>query len=470
MADAAQSYDVVIIGGGPGGYNAAIRAGQLGLKAACVEMRDTLGGTCLNVGCMPSKALLHASELFEAAGKDFAGLGIKVGTPELDLTQMMAQKADSVTALTKGIEFLFKKNKVEWLKGRGRIAGPGQVEVTAADGSKTVVAAKNIIIATGSEPTPLPGVDFVAGRIVDSTGALSLPTVPKRLIVIGAGVIGLELGSVWRRLGAEVTVIEYLDAVGAGMDAEVATAFQRGLTKQGMTFRMGTKVTAAKVDDTGVELTVEPAAGGAAETVRGDVVLVAIGRRPYTDGLGLEVLGIETDTRGFIANDHLKTGPAGVWVIGDVTHGPMLAHKAEEDAVAAVELIAGKAGHVDYDLVPSVIYTTPEVAWVGKTEEQLKAAGVAFKKGKFPFAANSRAKINHETDGFVKVLADAATDRVLGVHIYGPQAGELIGEAVVAMAFGGSSEDIARTCHPHPTRSEAVRQAAMGVEGWAMQA
>ena len=469
MADAAQSYDVVIIGGGPGGYNAAIRAGQLGLKAACVEMRDTLGGTCLNVGCMPSKALLHASELFEAAGKDFAGLGIKVGTPELDLTQMMAQKADSVTALTKGIEFLFKKNKVDWLKGRGRIVAPGQVEVTAADGSNTVVAAKNIIIATGSEPTPLPGVDFVAGRIVDSTGALSLPSVPKRLIVIGAGVIGLELGSVWRRLGAEVTVIEYLDAVGAGMDAEVATAFQRGLTKQGMTFRMGTKVTAAKVDDTGVELTVEPAAGGAAETVRGDVVLVAIGRRPYTDGLGLEVLGIETDKRGFIANDHLKTGPAGVWVIGDVTHGPMLAHKAEEDAVAAVELIAGKAGHVDYDLVPSVIYTTPEVAWVGKTEEQLKAAGVAFKKGKFPFAANSRAKINHETEGFVKVLADAATDRVLGVHIYGPQAGELIGEAVVTMAFGGASEDIARTCHPHPTRSEAVRQAAMGVEGWTMQ-
>ena len=470
MADAAQSYDVVIIGGGPGGYNAAIRAGQLGLKAACIEMRDTLGGTCLNVGCMPSKALLHASELFEAAGKEFAGLGIKVGTPELDLGQMMAQKADSVTALTKGIEFLFKKNKVEWIKGRGRIAGPGQVEVTAADGAKTVVATKAIIIATGSEPTPLPGVDFVDGRIVDSTGALSLPSVPKKLIVIGAGVIGLELGSVWRRLGAEVTVIEYLDAVGAGMDAEVATAFQRGLTKQGMTFRMGTKVVAAKVDDTGVELTVEPAAGGAAETVRGDVVLVAIGRRPYTEGLGLETVGIETDKRGFIANDHLKTGQAGVWVIGDVTHGPMLAHKAEEDAVAAVELIAGKAGHVDYDLVPSVIYTTPEVAWVGKTEEQLKAAGVAFKKGKFPFAANSRAKINHETDGFVKVLADAATDRVLGVHIYGPQAGELIGEAVVTMAFGGASEDIARTCHPHPTRSEAVRQAAMGVEGWTMQA
>ena len=469
MAEAA-SYDVVIIGGGPGGYNAAIRAGQLGLKVACVEMRDTLGGTCLNVGCMPSKALLHASELFETAAKEFPKLGIEVGAPKLNLSQMMDQKAESVAALTKGIEFLFKKNKVEWIKGRGRITGPGAVEVTAADGAATTLSAKNIIIATGSEPTPLPGVDFVDGRIIDSTGALSLSSVPKKLIVIGAGVIGLELGSVWRRLGAEVTVIEYLDAVGAGMDAEVATAFQRGLTKQGMTFRMGTKVTGAKVDETGVELTVEPAAGGAAETVRGDVVLVAIGRRPYTDGLGLESVGIEADKRGFIANDHLKTGQAGVWVIGDVTHGPMLAHKAEEDAVAAVELIAGKAGHVDYDLVPSVIYTTPEVAWVGKTEEQLKAAGIAFKKGKFPFAANSRAKINHETDGFVKVLADAATDRVLGVHIYGPQAGELIGEAVVTMAFGGASEDIARTCHPHPTRSEAVRQAAMGVEGWTMQA
>ncbi|MBX3477462.1 MAG: dihydrolipoyl dehydrogenase [Brevundimonas sp.] len=470
MADAAPTYDVVIIGGGPGGYNAAIRAGQLGLKAACVEMRDTLGGTCLNVGCMPSKALLHASELFEIAGHEFPTLGIKVGKPELDLPQMMQQKADSVTALTKGIEFLFKKNKVDWLKGRGRIAGAGQVEVEAADGARTTYQARNIIIATGSEPTPLPGVDFVDGKVIDSTGALSLDKVPGKLIVIGAGVIGLELGSVWRRLGAEVTVIEYLDSVGAGMDGEVATAFQRGLAKQGMSFRMGTKVTGAKVDDAGVELTVEPAAGGAAETVRGDVVLVAIGRRPYTAGLGLETVGIETDKRGFIANDHLKTGQNGVWVIGDVTHGPMLAHKAEEDAVAAVETIAGKTGHVDYDLVPSVIYTSPEVAWVGKTEEQLKAAGIAYRKGKFPFAANSRAKINHETEGFVKVLADAATDRVLGVHIYGPQAGEMISEATMTLAFGGASEDIARTCHPHPTRSEAVRQAAMGVEGWTMQA
>lgn len=470
MADAApQTYDVVIIGGGPGGYNAAIRAGQLGMKVAVVEMRATLGGTCLNVGCMPSKALLHASELYEAANVEFAGIGIEV-KPRLNLGQMHKAKDDSVGALTKGIEFLFKKNKVDWIKGRGRIAGPNKVEVEAADGATTTYETKNIIIATGSEPTPLPGVAFEDGKVIDSTGALFLPKVPKHLIVIGAGVIGLELGSVWRRLGAQVTVVEFLDKVGAGMDAEVAVAFQRGLTKQGMTFRMGTKVTGATSVKDGVELTLEPSAGGAAETLKGDVVLVAIGRRPFTAGLGLETVGIEADKRGVIPNDHFKTTAPGVWVIGDVTYGPMLAHKAEEDAVAVIELIAGKAGHVDYDLVPSVIYTGPEVAWVGKNEEQLKAAGVAFKKGKFPFAANSRAKINHETEGFVKVLADAATDKVLGVHIYGPSAGELIGEACIAMAFGGSSEDIARTCHPHPTRSEAVKQAAMGVEGWTMQA
>ena len=474
MADAAPaataSYDVVVIGGGPGGYNAAIRAGQLGLKVACVEKGVTLGGTCLNVGCMPSKALLHASELFEIANKEFPTLGIDVGAPKVNLPQMMKQKAESVTALTKGIEFLFKKNKADWIKGTGKIVGTGRVEVTAADGTVTTLMARNIVIATGSEPTPLPGVDFVEGKIVDSTGALSLPAIPKKLIVIGAGVIGLELGSVWRRLGAEVVVVEFLDKIGAGMDAEVATAFQRGLTKQGMTFRMGTKVTSAKAAKDGVVLTLEPAAGGAAETLTGDVVLVAIGRRPYTAGLGLESVGIETDKRGFLVNDHLKTGQDGIWVIGDVTHGPMLAHKAEEDAVAVIEFIAGKAGHVDYDLVPSVIYTGPEVAWVGKTEEQLTAAGVAFKKGKFPFTANSRAKINHETEGFVKVLADAATDKVLGVHIFGPSAGELIAEACITMAFGGSSEDIARTSHAHPTRSEAVKQAAMGVEGWTMQA
>ena len=471
MAEAAApsaSYDVVIIGGGPGGYNAAIRAGQLGLTAACVEMRETLGGTCLNVGCMPSKALLHASELYEMAGKEFAGLGIEV-TPKLNLAQMMAQKAESVTALTKGIEFLFKKNKVDWVRGRGRIAGPGQVEVTAADGSVSTLAAKNIVIATGSEPTPLPGVAFEDGKVVDSTGALSLPAVPKHLIVVGAGIIGLELGSVWRRLGAQVTVVEYLDRITPGMDADLAKAFQRSLTKQGMAFKLGSKVTAAKSSRDGVELTVEPAAGGTAGTLKGDVVLVAIGRRPYTEGLGLETVGVTPDKRGFVDHNHFRVAD-GVWVIGDVTHGPMLAHKAEEDSVAVIELIAGKAGHVDYDLVPSVVYTAPEVAWVGKTEDQLKAAGVAYKAGKFPFSANSRAKINHETDGFVKVLADAETDRILGVHILGPQAGEMIGEACVAMAFGGSSEDIARVCHPHPTRSEAVKQAAMGVEGWTMQA
>ena len=469
MAEAA-SYDVVIIGGGPGGYNAAIRAGQLGLKVACVEMRETLGGTCLNVGCMPSKALLHASELFEAANKEFPTLGIEIGTPKINVAQLQTQKQDSVNALTKGIEFLFKKNKADWIKGKGRITGPGAVEVTAADGSKTSLTAKNIVIATGSEPTPLPGVAFEDGKVVDSTGALSLPAVPKKLIVVGAGIIGLELGSVWRRLGAEVTVVEFLDRITPGMDTETAKAFQRALTKQGMTFKLGAKVTAAKSGKDGVELTVEPAAGGAAETLKGDVVLVAIGRRPYTEGLGLETVGVELDKRGFIANDHFKAGTGGVWVIGDVTHGPMLAHKAEEDAVAVIELIAGKAGHVDYDLVPSVVYTFPEVAWVGKTEDQLKEARVAYKSGKFPFTANSRAKINHETEGFVKVLADATTDKVLGVHILGPQAGEMIGEACIAMAFGGASEDIARVCHPHPTRSEAVKQASMGVEGWTMQA
>jgi len=468
MAEA-QTYDVVIIGGGPGGYNAAIRAGQLGLKAACVEMRETLGGTCLNVGCMPSKALLHASELYEMAGKEFAGLGIEVA-PKLNLGQMMGQKQVSVDQLTKGIEFLFKKNKVDWVKGRGRIDGPGVVEVEGADGAKTTLNARNIVIATGSEPTPLPGVAFEAGKVVDSTGALSLPQVPKHLIVVGAGIIGLELGSVWRRLGAQVTVVEYLDRITPGMDTEVAKTFQRVLTKQGMSFKLGAKVTSAKSGKDGVELTVEPAAGGAAETLKGDVVLVAIGRRPFHQGLGLETVGVEPDKRGVIANDHFKTSAPGVWVIGDVTTGPMLAHKAEEDAVACIELIAGKAGHVDYNLVPSVVYTQPEVAWVGATEDQLKQAGVAYKSGKFPFTANSRAKINHETDGFVKVLADATTDRVLGVHIIGPQAGEMIGEACTVMAFGGASEDIARTCHPHPTRSEAVRQAAMGVEGWTMQA
>ena len=462
-------YDVVIIGGGPGGYNAAIRAGQLGLKVACVEMRKTLGGTCLNVGCIPSKALLHASEMFAEAKTGFASLGIKV-TPELDLPQMHKQKADSVGQLTKGVEFLFKKNKADWIKGKGSIAGPGKVKVTADDGSEQTLEAKNIVIATGSEPSRVPGVEVDQTRIVDSTGALAIPEVPKKLVVIGAGIIGLELGSVWRRLGAEVEVVEFLDRIVPGADGEVATAFQKALTKQGLKFRLGMKVTGAQVSDAGVTLTIEPKAGGEAQTLEADIVLAAVGRRPVTDGLGLESVGLKTDPRGFIDTDHYKTSADGVWAIGDVTHGPMLAHKAEDEAVACIELIAGKAGHVNYDVIPGVIYTAPEVAWVGKTEEELKAKGVDYKAGKFPFSANSRAKVNHEAEGFVKVLADAKTDRILGVHMIGPQVGEMIGEYCVAMEFGGASEDVARTCHPHPTRSEALRQAAMGVEGWTMQA
>ena len=462
-------YDVVIIGGGPGGYNAAIRAGQLGLKVACIEGRGTLGGTCLNVGCIPSKALLHASELYELANTDFAKMGID-GKVTVNLPVMLQQKSDSVLALTKGIEFLLKKNKVDYIKGWGRIAGPGKVAVKAEDGTETVLETANIIIATGSEPTPLPGVTVDQARIVDSTGALVISEIPKSMIVIGAGIIGLELGSVWRRLGAQVTVIEYLDRITPGMDADMAKAFQRTLTKQGINFKLGTKVTAAKASKTGVALTLEPAAGGAAETLNADYVLVAIGRRPVTRDLGLETVDIVPDARGSIANDHFRTSAPGVWVVGDVTYGPMLAHKAEDDGVACIELIAGKAGHVDYNLVPSVVYTFPEVAWVGKNEEELKAAGVAYKIGKFPFTANSRAKVNHEGDGFVKVLADATTDQILGVHMIGPQVGEMIGEYCVAMEFSASSEDVARTSHPHPTRSEALRQAAMGVEGWTMQA
>jgi dihydrolipoamide dehydrogenase len=467
--DAPGRYDVVIIGGGPGGYNAAIRAGQLGMKVACVEMRETLGGTCLNVGCIPSKALLHASELFEEAGKDFASIGIEV-QPKLNLPQMMTAKAESVTALTKGIEFLFKKNKADWIKGRGRIAGPGKVEVVAADGSKTILDAANIVIATGSAPVGLPGIAFDQKTVVDSTGALALPKVPKTMVVVGAGIIGLELGSVWRRLGAEVTVVEFLDRITPGMDTEIATAFQRLLTRQGLKFKLGTKVTGAKTSADSVELTVEPAAGGASETIKADVALVAIGRKPFTDGLGLETVGVTLDSRGFVPTDHFRTSAQGVWAIGDVILGPMLAHKAEDDAVACIELMAGKAGHVDYNLVPSVVYTFPEVAWVGQTEDQLKAAGVDYRVGKFPFSANSRAKVNHEAEGLVKFLADTKTDRVLGAHMVGPDVGEMIAEVCVLMAFGGASEDLARICHAHPTRSEAVRQAAMGVEGWTMQA
>ena len=464
------TYDVVIIGGGPGGYNAAIRAGQLGLKVACVEGRETLGGTCLNVGCMPSKALLHASELYEAAlGKEFADLGIEV-KPRLNLAQMMKQKDDSVTALTKGIEFLFRKHKVDWIKGWGKLTGAGRVQVTAADGSHTELQAKDIVIATGSEPTPLPGVTIDNRRILDSTGALALPEVPKHLVVIGAGVIGLELGSVWRRLGSDVTVVEYLDRICPGLDEEAAKVLQRALTKQGMRFKLSSKVAGAVTKDSNVELVIEPAAGGAAETLEADYVLVAIGRRPFTQGLGLEGVGVATDKRGVLLNEHHRTSVPGVWVIGDVTSGLMLAHKAEDEAIACIEKIAGKAAEVNYEVIPNVIYTKPEVACVGKTEEQLKAEGRGYRVGKFPFSANSRAKINHETEGFVKVLADERTDEILGVHMVGPSVSEMVGEYCVAMEFAASSEDIALISHPHPTRSEALRQAAMGVEGWIMQA
>jgi dihydrolipoamide dehydrogenase len=463
------TYDVVILGGGPGGYNAAIRAGQLGLKAACVEGRATLGGTCLNVGCMPSKALLHASELYDAAlGHEFANLGIEV-KPTLNLAQMMKQKDESVAGLTKGIEFLFRKNKVDWIKGWGHIDGPGKVTVTDSQGSKTQLSAKDIIIATGSEPTPLPGVTIDNQRILDSTGALSLSEVPKHLVVIGAGVIGLELGSVWRRLGAQVTVVEYLDRICPGVDAEAGKTLQRSLGKQGISFKLSSKVTLATASASGVQLSVEPAAGGAAELIDADYVLVAIGRRPFTEGLGLENVGLATDKRGMLANKGHRTEADGVWVIGDVTSGPMLAHKAEDEAMVCIEQIVGKASEVNYDLIPNVIYTKPELASVGKTEEQLKAEGRAYKVGKFPFTANSRAKINHETEGFAKVLADEHTDEVLGVHLVGPSVSEMIGEYCVAMEFSASAEDIALTCHPHPTRSEALRQAAMNVEGMATQ-
>ncbi len=460
----ADTYDVVIIGGGPGGYNCAIRAGQLGLKTAIIEKRGKLGGTCLNVGCIPSKALLHASELFDAAKNQFAGLGIKTGKVELDLKAMMGQKDDAVEGLTQGVEFLMKKNKVDYIKGFGKITGPGKVEV---DGN--TLTTKNIVIATGSEPSTLPNIEIDEERVVTNTGALALKEVPKKLILIGAGVIGLELGSVWSRLGSEVTVIEYLDRIMPGADNEIAKEAQRVFKKQGLEFRLGMKVTGVEKLKTKLKLSMEPAKGGDQEVLEADAVIVAVGRRPYTEGLGLEVVGGKTDKRGVIeTTDHFKVAE-GVWAIGDCIAGPMLAHKAEDDGAAVAELIAGKAGHVDYDLVPSVVYTNPEIAWVGKTEEQLKEAGIEYKKGKFPFQANSRARTNHETIGFVKILADAKTDRILGAHMMGVGVGEMIHEICVAMEFGAASEDVARTCHAHPTLSEAVRQAAMGVEGWTMQ-
>jgi dihydrolipoamide dehydrogenase len=459
-----ESYDVVIIGAGPGGYNCATRCAQLGMKVALVEKRSTLGGTCLNVGCIPSKALLHASELYEAAAKDFEALGIQVTGLSLNLDNMLKQKQEAVAGLTGGVAFLMKKHKVTVISGTGRIVGPGRV--AAAD---RILQAKHIVIATGSEPATLPGVDIDEERIVSSTGALSLKAVPKKMIVIGAGIIGLELGSVWRRLGAEVAVVEFLDRILPGADGEVAKQCQRIFTRQGLDFKLGMKVTGVEKLKSKLKLSMQPAAGGETETLDADVVLVAIGRRPWTEGLGLESVGVKPDKRGMVANDHFRTSAENVWVIGDVTSGPMLAHKAEDEGVACAELIAGKAGHVDYNIIPGVVYTKPEIAWVGKTEEELKAEGVAYKAGRFPFSANSRARTNHETDGFVKILADAQTDRVLGAHLVGVGVGEMIAEICIAMEFGAASEDIARTCHAHPTLSEAVRQASMAVEGWTMQ-
>jgi dihydrolipoamide dehydrogenase len=456
----AESFDVIIIGSGPGGYVCAIRAAQLGLKVACVEKRETLGGTCLNIGCIPSKALLQSSEDFEAAGHAFAAHGILIDGIKLDLAKMQARKDDVVGANVKGVEFLFRKNKITWLKGTGRIAAPGQVDVDGTD-----YETKNIVIATGSESTPLRGVEVDEKRIVTSTGALELDRVPDHLVVIGAGVIGLELGSVWRRLGARVTVIEFLDRILPGMDAELATAARRILTRQGLTFRLGAKVTGATTGDNGVTLTVEPAKGGDAEQIAADVVLLAIGRRPWLEGVGLVAL----DEHGRVRTDaHFATSVPGIYAIGDAISGPMVAHKAEDEGVAVAEILAGKAGHVNYGVIPGVVYTWPEIASVGQTEEELKAAGIAYNVGKFPFTANARARAMGETDGFVKLLADKTTDRLLGAHILGPDAGTLIAELAIAMEFGASAEDVARTCHAHPSLNEAVKEAALAVGGRAL--
>jgi dihydrolipoamide dehydrogenase len=459
---AERSFDVIVIGAGPGGYVCAIRAAQLGLKVACVEMRDTLGGTCLNVGCIPSKALLQSSEKFAEAGHALADHGIALkGEIALDLARMQARKGEVVQANVDGVAFLFRKNKVTWLKGHGRIAAPGRVEVAGE-----TYAAKHIVIATGSESTPLPGVEIDEQVIVTSTGGLALDRVPGHLVVIGGGYIGLELGSVWRRLGAQVTVVEFLDRIVPSMDGEVAKQFQRILAKQGLAFRLGTKVTGARKGNEGVTLTLEPAKGGPAEALTADVVLVAVGRRPYTEGLGLAEIGVATDERGRIETSNgFATSVPGIWAIGDVIAGPMLAHKAEDEGVALAETLAGEKPHVNYEAIPGVVYTWPEVAAVGATEEELKARGVAYKAGKFPFSANGRARAMGETDGFVKILADAATDRILGAHILGPDAGTLIAELALAIAFGASSEDVARTSHAHPSLNEAVKEAALAAHG-----
>ncbi|OYV41239.1 MAG: dihydrolipoyl dehydrogenase [Acidocella sp. 20-61-6] len=460
----AENFDVIVIGSGPGGYVCAIRAAQLGLKTACVEKRATLGGTCLNIGCIPSKALLQSSENFHQASHSLKDHGITVGEVKLDLARMQARKGEVVTANTKGVEFLFRKNKVTWIKGAAKFTGAHEIEVAGES-----YTAKHIVIATGSDSVPLKGVEVDEKRIVTSTGALELEQVPGHLVVIGGGVIGLELGSVWHRLGAEVTVIEYLDRITPGLDTEVSTAFQKVLAKQGLKFKLGHKVTAATVTEGGVELTVEPAKGGNAEQIKADIVLLAIGRYAYTEGLHLEAAGVETDERGRVKTDaHFATNIPGVYAIGDVIAGPMLAHKAEDEGVALAERIAGQAGHVNYDAIPSVVYTWPEVAAVGKSEEELRAAGIAYKVGKFPFTANGRARAMGDTDGFVKILSDKETDRLLGAHILGPDAGTLIAELTTAIEFGASAEDVARICHAHPTLSEAVKEAALAADGRAL--
>ncbi|MCA7119577.1 MAG: dihydrolipoyl dehydrogenase [Acidibrevibacterium sp.] len=459
-----ETFDVIVIGAGPGGYVCALRAAQLGLKVACVEKRATLGGTCLNIGCIPSKALLQSSENFHAAQSSLADHGVMVKGIALDLARMQARKEEVVSANVKGVEFLFKKNKVTWLKGAARISRPG---VVAVDGAE--YAAKHIVIATGSESVPLPGVEVDETRIVTSTGGLALDAVPKHLVVIGGGYIGLELGSVWRRLGAEVTVIEFLDRLVPTMDGEISKAFERILAKQGMKFRLQTKVTGARVEKKTVILSLEPAKGGKAEEISADIVLLAIGRRPYVEGLGLAEIGVARDERGRIKTDeHYATSVAGIYAIGDVIAGPMLAHKAEEEGVALAEILAGQAGHVNYGAIPGVVYTWPEAACVGATEESLREAGTAYRVGKFPFTANGRARAMGETEGFVKLLADEKTDRLLGAHIIGPDAGTLIAELVTAIEFGASAEDVARTSHAHPSLSEAVKEAALAVAGRAL--
>jgi dihydrolipoamide dehydrogenase len=458
------TYDLVVIGTGPGGYVCAIRAAQLGMKVAVIEKNATLGGTCLNVGCMPSKSLLYASEMFEEAGHSFAKMGVSVSVPKLDLPSMMNFKQQGIDGNVKGVEFLMKKNKIDVISGKGKILGTGKVEVAGSDGKMQLVETKNIVIATGSDVARLKGIEIDEKRIVSSTGALSLDKVPEKLLIVGAGVIGLELGSVWYRLGSQVTVVEFLDRILPGMDGEVAKQFQRILEKQGFAFKLGAKVTGVDTSGKTLSAQIEPAAGGKSETLEADVVLVAIGRVPYTEGLGLKEAGVALDNRGCVQIDaHFATSVKGVYAIGDVVAGPMLAHKAEDEGVAAAEILAGRAGHVNYDVIPGVVYTTPEVSAVGKTEEELKQAGVAYTVGKFPFTANGRSKVNQTTEGLVKVLADAKTDRVLGVHIVGREAGEMIHEAAVLMEFGGSAEDLARTCHAHPTRSEAIKEAALAV-------